>query len=360
MKAWPPLLFYCACLLAPAGLHALPEDENRVITGEMEDPEELDALPATPWSDALLHLPEWMSREAAEIDQRIRPQNHGAGLFPPEVWPQQPEPPKGPLQLHDDPPLPPPPPRDQPAPPVALGPEIMALYLDSKPERVLVDPQHLLPPDRVDPLVQRWLNEQCIFRTTVLVFGAGQQLPADFDPQALRRAWFADASEALLVFYFLGEPQRTLTIFGPEARDRYGADQLRALVDAAVAGAARASGSTEQLERFCYKMSVRLHWLARNPLPEGATAASTTAPTRFFTAPRIAWSLVLLAALAALARAWQTWRKNRPATGASLPEPSPAILLPEFEFLPRFGAPHSGGFSSIITFTKQPPIKLDT
>ena len=341
-------------------LYGLPEDENRVIAGEMEDPEEANVLPLTPWHDSLLNLPGWMPVEDAEINQRTRPANHGAGLFPPQVWPQQPEPALGPLLLDIAPVIPAAPVvQSHPATPVALGPEIMALYVGAKPDRVLVDPQHLVPGDRVEPLVRRWLNEQCNFRTTILLFGPGQQLPADFDPQALRRLWFEGAGEALLVFYFRDQPERTLTIFGPEARDRYGADRLRSLVDAAVAEAGRVTGGLEQLERFCYKMSVRLHWLARHPLPSppgGLKPAASAMPT--LTGRGALWILVVLAAGAALYGGWR-FKQRRIPSDLALSKREQPIFLPEFEFRPRFGAPHSGGFSSMITFAKQPQVKLD-
>ena len=343
--------------LAVAGpLLALPEDDSRTVTGEMEESAELLPPISIPWHDSLLELPEWMSQEAREIQQRRRPANHGAGLFPQEIWPLQPESEQGPLiwdaALAGGNPKPV---SDGAFTPVALNPEMMALYTGLKPDRVLLDPQHFVPGDRVESLVQRWLNEQCVFRTTLLLFGAGQQLPAGFDPQALRREWFGDAGDELLVFYFHQEPQRTLAIFGPAARTRYGADVLRSVVDAAVTEAGRVSGGTEQLERFCYKMSVRLHWLARTaPVRGGAETALPSGAMSSGSLKTAAWAVLLGAGLMAAGSVFRTWYCRR-RTGATQPSVAVPIFLAEGGFKPRFGAPHSGGFCSMITFAKTPP-----
>ena len=342
-------------LYSAAPLQALPEEDDRKTGGEIE--ETTDILPEViiPWHDSLLELPGWISQEAREIQHRRRPANHGAGLFPPEVWPLQPEPVLGPL-IPDHAPRGIFPQRgsESPVTAVALGPEVMALYTSQLPDRVLVNPQNLVPVDRVEPLVQRWLNEQCVFRTTVLLFGAGQQLPAGFDPQALRTGWFGGDGDELLVFYFHQEPQRTLAIFGPEARNRYGADLLRSVVDAAVTEAGRVNGGQEQLERFCYKMSVRLHWLARTA-PAVATRRSAPEIGRPVDGSMRKAALAALAGagLIAVGRLVLTWYRRRRLHPAFPAQPVP-VFLPENEFRPRFGAPHSGGFSAVITFAKQP------
>lgn len=350
-----PIISLLGFLLNSAQLLALPEDEGRAVTGEVE--ETIDILPEIliPWHETLLELPEWISQEAAEIQHRRRPANHGAGLFPPDVWPIQPEPVLGPL-IRDEALAAPPRPRggDLPVMPVALSPELMALYIARPPDGVFINPQNLVPGNLVEPLVRRWLNEQCAFRTTILLFGAGQQLPAGFDPQALRREWFGDKGEELLMFYFHQEPQRTLAIFGPAAKTRYGGDLLRSVVDAAVTEAGRVSGGQEQLERFCYKMSVRLHWLARTipgeAVPQSGRADGAPVSGSLKKAAVAALIAAGLIAGGSLILTWYRRRRPRNIEGAG---PVP-VLLPDNEFRPRFGAPHSGGFSAMITFAKQP------
>jgi hypothetical protein len=339
----------------PAPSAAMPpaavEDEREPTPGEQEESPELLPEVVIPYHESMVELPGWMDREMMEIHTRQRPANHGGGLFPPQVWPMQPEPPLGPLQMEEAPAAVPPSPGLGPVP---LGPELMALYTSQLPAGVFSDPQHLVKGRSevaMESLVQRWLNDQCAFRTTVLVFGEGQQLPSEFDPQALRRQWFGEDGDSLLVFYFYQQPERTLAIFGQGARATYGESLLRSVVDAAVTEAGRVEGGPEQLERFCYKMSVRLHWLHRTHQATAAKA-ETAGPETAAPGP---WGKRLLmavlggamatgAVLGALALR-RRWRQGQSATGP--------VILPECEVTARLGAPHCGGFSAVISFAPQ-------
>ncbi len=347
---------WCAVLLASAGrLVALPEEGGHDLTGELEEAVEFLPDNPIPWHDSLLGLPGWMRQELTEIRDRIRPANQGGGLFPPQIWPLQPEPVQGPLILDSSLPgegdsglaL-------DPRAVVPLGPGLMGRYTMQQPVGVLVDPQQLIQ-DRsggqMESLVQRWLNDQCVFRTTLLVFGPGQQLPSDFDPQALRRQWAGETDDSLLVFYFYEQPERTLAIFGHGACATYTAAVLRSIVDASVVEAARVSGPTEQLERFCYKMSVRLHWLARSPPAKLVDTGVSGNPSRRWWG-NMAVSVAILGALGLAAGfgVVRLIRSRRPRSEGGHDGP---FLLPETEPCPRFGAPHSGGFSAVITFPRQ-------
>lgn len=325
------------------------EDEREPTPGEQEDIPELLPEIVIPYHDSMVELPGWMEQEKLELHTRQRPANHGGGLFPPQVWPLQPEPPLGPLQLDGVPAAQPPGP--VPAP-VLLGPELMALYTMQRPEGVFSDPQHLVKgrtEASMESLVQRWLNDQCVFPTTVLVFGPEQQFPADFDPQALRRQWFGEAGDGLLVFYFYQKPERTLAIFGQNARSTYGESLLRSVVDAAVTEAGRVEGGPEQLERFCYKMSVRLHWLHRThqvaaakAITAGLDSSSPKPWGKRLLLAILGGALATGAVLGALALR-RRWHQGRSVSGP--------VLLPEYDVTPRLGAPHCGGFSAVISFT---------
>lgn len=339
---------------------ALPEEPapGGEPTGELEELPEMIPDNPVPWHDSLLELPLWMQQEEEEISAQIRPANHGAGLFPPEVWPIQPEPVPGPLiwDLFPD---------SSPgmaglrAPenitPEPLGPEEQALLAGPRPAGVFADPGRWIrgrSQAQMESLVQRWLNEQCIFKTTVLILGPGMELPADFDPEALRQRWFAGQDQALLVLYFYGQPERTQAVFSPAVRAAYGAALVKSVVDAAVKEAGRVTGGPEQFERICYKMSVRLHWLSRTRMPEAdqlaenQTAAASQAWQRSGLKV-LGWVLATASGLAALLF-WKRGRSLRAGEG----EP---VLLPEWEFEPRFGAPHCGGFSAVINFSRPAP-----
>ena len=137
---------WCAVLLASAGrLVALPEEGGHDLTGELEEAVEFLPDNPIPWHDSLLGLPGWMRQELTEIRDRIRPANQGGGLFPPQIWPLQPEPVQGPLILDSSLPgegdsglaL-------DPRAVVPLGPGLMGRYTMQQPVGVLVDPQQLI------------------------------------------------------------------------------------------------------------------------------------------------------------------------------------------------------------------------
>jgi hypothetical protein len=115
--------------------------------------------------------------------------------------------------------------------------------------------------------------------------------------------------------------------------------------------AARVSGPTEQLERFCYKMSVRLHWLARSlPAKPVDTGVSGNPSRRWWGNMAVSVAILSALGLAAGFGVVRLIRSRRPRSEGGHDGP---FLLPETEPCPRFGAPHSGGFSAVITFPRQ-------
>ncbi len=308
--------------LALAGpLRALPEGGGGVCSGACSGEEEVAELSGEeemPWDDGLVALPAWMRRELAEIEARVRPANHGGGLFPELVWPLEPEPPAGPLVwsagLGEEPKA------GKEAGPLSEE-EMVGLYAAKKPMGVLVDAQALLGEGRrkrVESLVQRWLNDQCAFRTTVLVFGSGQPWPAGLDLPGLERQWFGEADEALVVVYFLGQPERTIARFGPGAEAAYAGEALRGAVAAAVEEAGRVAGESEQLERFCYKMAVRLHGLSRTA---GGAVAGAGVGAGDWDGAAFSWGSALALGGSSLVLGW----RRRPRSGGLEVEGGPQV-----------------------------------
>ncbi|MES2708693.1 MAG: hypothetical protein V4726_19010 [Verrucomicrobiota bacterium] len=333
---------------SPEESAARPEDQRRNTEGDEELPAEFQPERIIPFQQSQVELPDWRGREYSEISGGLRPANQGGGLFPLEIWPLQPAPPLAPL----------PPPPENPGvltppqgtesenrtPSGVLSPELAARYFARRPDRVLVDPQHLLDAaetGEMESRVQRWLNAECVFKTTLLVFGPGQKLPAEVDSDALMRQWFNAAPDALLVFYYYEQPERTKVMFAPGGARRFSEDQLTAAMVSAIRQAGRAEGGLAQLERFCYKTTVLLHRLAR------ATPPSAPRPARRGSHAVRGWTWAVLgtAVLVAVLRAVQKRRQARGKVEA------PPVFLPEEDFQTRLGAPHCGGFAAVLTFT---------
>lgn len=328
-----------------------PEPEpSRVLREVDEEMPELLPDKVIPWQESLLELPAENGTEQAEVRNGVRPANQGGGLFPPAVWPLVPELPLGPLGAVDKPP-------DGAvlaevgtgeSGGAALSAELTAEYFKQRPEKVFLDPQHLLSQaqsDYMESMVRRWLNDGK-YRATFLLFGEGQELPAEVEPSKLVRDWFGVKETHLLVCGFLNQPERTRVFFVPDAVPDIRREPLRAALGAAMREAGRIKGGVEQLQRFCYKTKIRLHrleqeWgvaktLRRNP----ASDRNSGLIIRVLAA--ISMAALVLASILGLVK-----RKKNPAAPVTEGEP---IFLPEQELHIRLGAPHGGGFSAVITF----------
>ncbi|RYD27317.1 MAG: hypothetical protein EOP86_24715 [Verrucomicrobiaceae bacterium] len=316
---------------APA---ARPEEQRAKSEKEEELPQEFEPDRLIPFQQSQVELPGWQERERAEILNRLRPANQGGGLFPPQIWPVQPAPALEPLPAEHG--------EQGTAPAGVLSPEWAAVYFEKRPDQALLDPQHLLDgPEAVEmeSRVRRWLNGDIRFRTTLLVFGPGQKLPAGLDIEALMRRWFESTSSGLLVFYYFQEPDRTQAIFSAGAARRFPAERLNAVMTDCIRDARRTEGGTAQLQRFCYKAAVRLHQLTSpESMGSGHKQDSSGIP---------AWQCLLLVGVMAVmvAGPWLLFRRRR---RVSIPDGP--VFLPVQDFYPRLGAPHCGGCSAVLTF----------
>lgn len=338
----------------PGGGGALPktEDARGNPEGEEELPEELQPDQVIPWQPSQIRLPlSWQEKERTEILNGERPPNQGGGLFPPAIWPLEPEPALEPLTSQSQaergetaPALPGDPGREEEG--SVLSPELTKAYFGKRPESVFLDPQHLLKPENareIESLARRWLNTDFPFKTTLMIFGRDQRIPAEVDAEALMRQWSESAADSLLVFYYYHQPERTKAVFSAGSTRRFTPEQLSVAMLAAMREAGRAEGGLEQLERFCYKTTVRLHRLAKSgPLPGAHPAKAGGHRER-----SRAWVLSGTAVFAAALLILLTRKRRRKAGKVE----APPVLLPEQDLHPRLGAAHCGGFSAVLTFT---------
>lgn len=317
--------------------------------GEEELPAEFEPNQVIPFDQSRLGLPGWQETGRHEAPRRQHFANQGGGLFPPEIWPLQSgaaaqtdfhgngggqEPASG-------------------APAAGpLGQKQLDGYFARKPDQVFLDPQQLLPPvirEEMESRVRRWLNADGPFRTTVMLFGPGQQLPPSVDAEAILRQWAGSGVQSLnqvLVFYYLNEPDRTKVVFSAGTSSRFPEVRLAEAVTSAVRAAGRVEGGQAQLERFCYKVTVHLHRLAQ--AQPGAGGVRARKP--FWRGQHPAVLAVAGAVAAAVLWGMLRKRRNSGKGGKALPVP---VLLPEQDFHTRLSAPHSGGLAAVITF---PPL----
>ncbi len=230
-------------------------------------------------------------------------------------------------------------------------------YFGQRPEGFLVDPQGLLDAkatkDRSGFL--RYHAADSGIDLYVYLLEGGQDIPAGVRHDELAERFFSEGKPAVLVFYFLGAPQRSLIQMSPGLGDAVTAAERQRALASSVAEALQKSDPLQQFEAFCVQMSIRLYWMERaaglvsEPLAleadlperrsEAAPEPSVFKEWAMKTAGRWAGTAVLALGGAAFAVAglWSLRARRR-------------FRFPEFDVAPRLGGGHGAGIGAVISF----------
>ncbi len=295
---------------APPSAPASDREETGALTDLLPDRVETLPLPQEDPAEALL-----------PVEARVE----SGGLFPDDLWPAPPGP-GGP-----DLPAPAPP---SPALEGPLPAAVAATCFGAAPPPPFHDPGNLLPPSQARALrgfLSRSVTERGGFPVNVIVFPPAWQLPGDLNPGDLLQRWHGD-TPALLAICFAGHPDRTQAFFSPAALRAWGGEPARA-AGLSMNEASRLTSPSAQIERFCYRMAIRLDHLHREV---GSLPGNTTpvpGPLRGW------WMLFFLLPAALPVWRWARrfpFRKGKP------------VLLPDREMVCRLGGPHSGGNGAMM------------
>ncbi len=237
-------------------------------------------------------------------------------------------------------------------------------YFGQRPEGFLVDPQGLLDAkatkDRSGFL--RYHSADSGIDLYVYLLEGGQDIPAGVRHDELAERFFSEGKPAVLVFYFLGAPQRSLIQMSPDLGDAVTTAERQRALASSVAEALQKADGLQQFEAFCVQMSIRLYWMERAAglvsepaaLEAGSperTAAAAPEPSAFkeramAVARQWAGPAALAFGGAALAGAglWSLRARRR-------------FRFPEFDVAPRLGGAHGAGIGAVISFgsTSQSP-----
>jgi len=263
---------------------------------------------------------------------------------------------------------PPPPAAEQVEAVATDGPEVPERFLEAyfgrRPSRFLVDPQGLLgTKDARDR--ESFLNyhagdsEVDLF---VYLFDGHQTIPSEVRDEELVERHFAEGKPAVVVFYYLGAPQKSDIAVSPRLSEAVSvAEQRRALVSS-VEEALEKADAIAQFEAFCVQLSIRIYWMERAAgLVAEAPAvpvvrASKPAPVEAGEPPVLAgarrWAErygvpggIFASALGIAAGALVAARRRR------------RFRFPAFDVSPRLGGAHAAGIGAVISFgnTAQSP-----
>lgn len=246
-------------------------------------------------------------------------------------------------------------------PSTTIAEKFLPAYFDARPTSFLVDPQSLLDKqsgrDRL-AFLESHAGDSSI-DLYVYVFGKDQEIPGEVREEELIERFFSDGRPAMIVYYFLGQPQQSVLYLSPSLTDAVSAAEQRRALTSSVMQALENPDPTGQLEAFTVQMAIRIYWMERmihgEPPPEEGSSqrAQTLAAKKLRLHPNLAERLDGMAPLVrpylwpaaggsggVLLAAGLCWWWRRRAT----------YRLPEFEVEPRLGGPHAAGIGAVISF----------
>ena len=238
-----------------------------------------------------------------------------------------------------------------------IAEKFLPAYFAERPKSFLIDPQGLLSPaDYRDRL--SFLNYHATDSSIdlfVYVMGGEQDIPSEVREEEMIERFFSEGRPAVVVYYYLGAPQRSVVYLSPSITDSVSAAEQHRALESSVMQAIEKTRPAEQIEKFLVQMSIRIYWMERMLAGEPAAADAPTqvvsvamkqAATKSakllklqetaskFAAPG---GMVLVAIVLVLG--FNRWLRL-----------SARYRFPDFEVEPRLGGAHAAGVGAVISF----------
>lgn len=244
------------------------------------------------------------------------------------------------------------------APTSLIEERYLAAYFAARPDRFLVDPQGLLGPSDFRERLA-FLNYHAgdsSMDLFVYLIGGDQDIPSEVREEEMIERFFSEGRPAVLVYYYLGAPQRSVVCLSASLTDVISAQERQRALESSVMQALEKTDAAEQLERFLIQMSIRIYWMERviagdpvavNSDPResqaaaeaGADEASAGMVWLRARAAELAIPGSLFGGILLVALVFSRWQRRR--TG---------YRFPEFEVEPRLGGAHGAGVGAVISF----------
>lgn len=295
-------------------------------------------------------LPAWHGKERAELESKgwipgaLLLSNDPVPDGPTKTEPLQVEQPK-PGEIVED-----------LKPSLEIAEKFLPAYFAERPKNFLVDPQALLSPsdyrDRLGFL--NYHASDSSIDLFVYVMGGDQEIPSAVREEEMIERLFTAGRPAVIVYYYLGAPQRSVVYLSPSITDSVSAAEQRRALESSVMQAFEKTKPTEQFEKFLVQMSIRIYWMER--MLAGESAVTSTLPITpadsqtLAKSAKLIWiqALALKCAIPAsillgaflTAFGFNHWLRLRA-----------RYHFPEFEVEPRLGGAHAAGVGAVISFS---------
>ncbi len=241
-----------------------------------------------------------------------------------------------------------------------LGEEFVSSYFHQPPEGFLNDPQKLLTTQEYRDR-EGFLNYHA--RDTdidcyLYLFDDPQELPAGESLETLVKSQFDPERPVAIVFYYLGDPERSQLVFSDQVIEAVNQDERAKVLRMAIEEALEKSDPSSQLDSFSIQLSIRLFWLEKvvakggrsllagrqfvlpedEPLAEDGDGIweSLVRNELLFYGLMVAAILIPAALLGILGR-WIADKRR-------------VYLFPDAEGSPLLEAPHAAGVGGVLSF----------
>ena len=247
---------------------------------------------------------------------------------------------------------------EDPTPSSEIAEKFLPAYFAERPKTFLVDPQGLLSPadfhDRLSFL--NYHASDSSIDLFVYVMGGNQEIPSEVREEEMTERFFSEGRPAVIVYYYLGAPQRSVVYLSPSLTDSVPAAEQRRALASSVTQAFEKLHPSEQLEAFLVQMSIRVYWMERmigrttatgDELPAASPVAAVAKESG--KSEKLEWALGLamkfampagvtcVSLLAAIGMNF--WLKRRA-----------RYHFPDFDVEPRLGGAHAAGVGAVISF----------
>lgn len=244
----------------------------------------------------------------------------------------------------------------------------LSAYFAERPEGFLVDPQGLLTVEEkkdLDAFLDYHAGDSSI-DMHIYIFGAEQEIPGDVREEEIVERLYSVGKPAVVIYYYLGAPQRSVMYLSPVLTDAVSAAEQRRALESSVMQAFASVAGVGQLQGFLVQMSIRIYWMERmaegtavetmEVIPDGEGVRKFHQKKAIEKIPVALpdWAEIAGIALAAICGGvillwgFAMWWKSRA-----------RFVFPELDVEPRLGGNHAAGIGAVISFSSSavPPAR---
>jgi len=244
--------------------------------------------------------------------------------------------------------------------------QYLEAYFGERPTSFLVDPQGLLSTkdERDRESFLKYHAGDSHVDLYVYLFDGHQSIPSEVREEEIVERFFSEGKPAVVVYYYLGAPQKSDIYVSPQLSDSVSAAEQRRALISSVEEALEKPDALAQFEAFCVQLSIRIYWMERaaglvteevaaTPLPRRTKSQEPAVKeTPEMVARAKEWGLHYGPSAGIIVGAILTV-----AGGIAFARSRARYRFPVFEVAPRMGGAHAAGIGAVISFgsTTQSP-----